>query len=153
MKLHLVLVSRNKSDDFSSAGTDGSVGGGEGVSLRYESERREGQSSENERRRRRTHLVDSIDSESKSVLSVLSDLLVDVLFLELKERTKKKERESGEFGRRVFFSTTQRERKNDQTHVEALIGTVLLAQIEVLLTGGGDDSVSHSMSELDGAQT
>jgi len=43
--------------------------------------------------------------------------------------------------------------KDGKTHVEALIRSVLLAEVEVILAGDGEDSVTHSMSELDGGES
>ena len=50
-------------------------------------------------------------------------------------------------------SVSRRKRVGRKTHIVALMGPVLLALLELVLRGGGENSVAHSMSELDGGET
>jgi len=153
--LHLVLVSRDESDDLSSRGADGFVGDAEGVSLKKRGRESEVSSrlilAGDERKAggnsTRTDLVDGIDGERERVLRVLLDFFHEIIVLELTR--KGRGRKSALLDKLTRVELTTRGRETKRAHIEAPISSELLAEIEVFWTGGSDDSVAHSTSELD----
>lgn len=68
---------------------------------------------EGERRRLETHLSDGVDGEGQSVLSVLLDLSIDVLVLELKSEDEGKKRKG------VSFDFKKDDASNDEERTRA----------------------------------
>jgi len=62
---------------------------------------------------------------------------------------------SGGSRRKTRRSPLRKKERNrrKEAHVEALIRSVLLASLELILGGGDEDLVAHSMSELDGGES